>query len=212
MVIGETVKEIILNGIKDYKAYDYVTSLSIINKRCINNFENKDKLLLVVAGPNGSGKTTLIANMYKSGNLHLPYINADLFTLTKFKNIKDEKERNIKSMYYTMNQVEKFIDCGKSFCYETVMSHPSKLELFKNAKDMGFKIYSVFVCTNNPEINVSRVNARALQGGHNVDKEKIISRYYRSVELSKELESISDVFLKFDNSLNLMITNKENQK
>ena len=186
--------------INKFIAYDNKSALNIIKNA--NTYGNNDKILLVVAGPNGSGKTTLISNLYQNNIINFDYLNADLFAIEKFSYILDENEKNMQSMFYTMKEVNNYINSGKSFCYETVLSHPSKIELVQNAKEQGFKIVSIFVYTKSPEINIERVGKRFLQGGHNVPKDKIISRYYRSIELSKKLKELSDEYYEFDNSLN----------
>ncbi len=170
-----------------------------------NKRDKTDKVLFVFAGPNGSGKSTLIANLYLENKLDSKYINADLFCKTIFADIKDINKRNETSMYYTMDLVNRNIANGNSFCYETVLSHPSKLEIVKSAKEKGFKVVSVLVYTKDPQINVRRVEARAKQGGHDVPKDKIISRYYRSLKYAEELFKLSDECFKFDNSNELSI-------
>lgn len=69
-----------------------------------------------------------------------------------------------------------------SFCFETVMSHPSKLAEIEEANEQGYQTYLYFVCTDTPEINVSRVSNRVEKGGHNVSDTKIKERYYRALE------------------------------
>lgn len=88
-----------------------------------------------------------------------------------------------------------------------MLSHPSKLELIKLAKEKGYEITSIFVYTNSPEINIERVAKRVEQGGHDVPKNKIVERYYRSLEFSKVLKEFSKNFYKFNNSKPLAITN-----
>ena len=197
---------------ENFNAYDNKTALNIIKKNNENSLDVNDKNLIIVAGPNGSGKTTLVANLYNSRALSYPYLNADLFASTLLSFIADDLERNKSSMYYTMDKVAKYINIGKSFCYETVLSHPSKIELIKLAKEKGYKITSIFVYTNSPSINIERVKARAEQGGHDVPIDKIQSRYYRSIELSKELKLLSDKYYSFDNSKTLTIKNLEIEK
>lgn len=48
--------------------------------------------------------------------------------------------------------------------------------------------------TVDPNINVARVEARVAFGGHDVDKEKIISLYYKSLNNIKYLMDICDIF------------------
>ena len=173
----------------------------ILEKASKIDNKNDKKILYVFAGPNGSGKSTLIANQYKGKKLYVEYVNADIYCNGIFGYVKNEDERNQKAMEYAMDKVLKNIDRGVAFCYETVLSHPSKIELIKKAKDYGFKIVSTFVYTYRPQINIKRVKIRAEQGGHDVPEDKIISRYYRSIKLAKELKAISDEFYKFDNSI-----------
>jgi len=65
----------------------------------------------------------------------------------------------------------------------TVMSSADKIDFLKKAGECGYKTYLYFIATDSPEINVSRVRYRVTQGGHDVAKDKIISRYFRSLDL-----------------------------
>lgn len=89
---------------------------------------------------------------------------------------------------------------GISFTTESVFSHPSKIELIKEAKKAGYKTYFYFVCLENPEINVKRVASRVKNGGHNVPKEKIIDRYYRTLGLAYDVARLVDRAFFIDNT------------
>lgn len=89
-----------------------------------------------------------------------------------------------------------------TFSFETVMSHKSKLDFMRKAKDKGFKVYLYFICTQDPEINKQRVKNRMIKGGHNVPENKVEERYYRSLEL------LSDAFLMADRTFILDSSNK----
>ena len=158
----------------------------------------KDKICYIFAGPNGSGKSTLITNLYKNNKLNCTYINADIIKY-KGKNLTDQD-----AMKKATSQVRDFIENGYTFCYEMVLSHPSKIDLINSAYDNGYKIISTLVYTNSPQINCARVLLRFKQGGHNVPQDKIISRYYRSLENFKALEKISSEVHTFDNSQELI--------
>lgn len=69
-----------------------------------------------------------------------------------------------------------------SFSFETVFSHPSKIEFIKMAKVKGYRIYLYFIATESPEINISRVENRVAKSGHYVEPQLIISRYHRTLE------------------------------
>jgi len=74
----------------------------------------------------------------------------------------------------------------KSFSFETVMSAPDKVELLQEAQSLGFRTYLYFVATEDPLINIERVRYRVEEGGHDVPRDKIIARYYRSIDLLRE--------------------------
>ncbi len=87
-----------------------------------------------------------------------------------------------------------------SFSFETVMSHPRKIELLKYAKGEGFRNYLYFIATEAPEINISRVRIRVKAGGHAVPEDKIVSRYHRSLDNLLDAVRITDRAFIFDNS------------
>ena len=88
----------------------------------------------------------------------------------------------------------------KRFSFETVFSHSSKLDIMSEAVIAGYKVYLYFVATEGPEINIQRVDARKKLGGHGVPKEKIISRYYKSLELMYGAAQMAYQCYWFDNS------------
>lgn len=59
----------------------------------------------------------------------------------------------------------------------------------------------IFVLTIDPFINVARVETRVASGGHNVDEEKIIKRYYKSLNNIKKLLELCDIFHVYDNTI-----------
>lgn len=94
----------------------------------------------------------------------------------------------------------KLLASNKDFSFETVMSHPGKLDFLKNAKLKGFKTYLYFVATESVTINIGRVQTRVQRGGHDVPQNKIISRYRKSLELlAQAVESVDRAFI-IDNS------------
>jgi predicted ABC-type ATPase len=90
--------------------------------------------------------------------------------------------------------------CKKSFTFETVMSSPDKIEHLKNAKRSGFRTYLYYIATDDPLINISRIEHRVSSGGHSVPKEKIVSRYHRSINLLMQAITSTDRAYIFDNS------------
>jgi predicted ABC-type ATPase len=96
---------------------------------------------------------------------------------------------------------KKLLALKERFSFETVFSHESKLDIMRQAKEAGYKVYLYFVSTESPEINKFRVEARTRQGGHDVPKDKIETRYYRSMNLLYEACQIAYQVFFFDNSV-----------
>ncbi|MBQ3005346.1 MAG: zeta toxin family protein [Clostridia bacterium] len=146
-------------------------------------------IVLVFAGPNGSGKSTVTKGFDIVGE----YINAD--DIKKQKGFSD-----LEAAQYATALRENAVKNNRDFTFETVLSSPRNVELLKNAKVSGYQIEVVFVLTANPQINVLRVAERVKNGGHDVPKDKIVSRYYKSLDNLSKLLKISDVMWVVDNS------------
>jgi predicted ABC-type ATPase len=95
---------------------------------------------------------------------------------------------------------QKLMLTSQSFTFETVMSSPDKINVLKNAQEMGYRTYLYFVATENPIINISRVKHRVKNGGHDVPSEKVKERYFRSLDLLWEAVKYTNRAYLFDNS------------
>lgn len=89
---------------------------------------------------------------------------------------------------------------GRKLSFETVMSHESKLDFLKYAALNGYKNYLYFVSTVSPDINVERVKLRVKENGHDVEEQRIRSRYVRTMNLLNEAISLCYRSFIFDNS------------
>ena len=94
----------------------------------------------------------------------------------------------------------KFLEARQTFTFETVMSSNDKIELLRKAQSIGFRTYLYYVSTEDPQINIARVANRVRMGGHSVPTDKIISRYYKSLDLLFEAIKYSNRAYIFDNS------------
>ena len=95
---------------------------------------------------------------------------------------------------------QKLLETATSFTFETVMSSPDKVQFLHKAQLRGYRTYLYYVATEAPEINISRVQHRVRMGGHPVPEDKIVSRYYRSLELLRDAIHFTDRAYLFDNS------------
>ena len=160
-------------------------------------------IVLVFAGPNGSGKSTVTKGFDIVGE----YINAD--EIKKEKNCSD-----LEAAQFATALREDAVYNMRSFTFETVLSSSRNVELLKKAKNFGYQIEIVYVLTADPQINVSRVAQRVKNGGHDVPMDKIISRYYKSLNNLSKIIQIADVMWVVDNSTEkaeLIIYSKENR-
>ncbi|MDO5150286.1 MAG: zeta toxin family protein [Oscillospiraceae bacterium] len=149
----------------------------------------KNPEIIVFAGPNGSGKSTIT----ELANIIEPYINADNI---KKSNYCTDMEAAVKAEEMRNN----LINQCKSFTFETVLSTDRNIKLLRRAKENGYFIRCIYVLTADPNINIIRVKARTAAGGHDVPKEKILSRYKKALDLIPDLLEICDVCHIYDNS------------
>ncbi|MFJ4345699.1 zeta toxin family protein [Pseudomonas sp. NPDC089401] len=95
---------------------------------------------------------------------------------------------------------QNLLEGGSSFSFETVMSHPSKVAFMHDAQARGYRTYLYFVSTENPEINIDRVNIRVREGGHPVRPDLVRKRYTRALDLLPDAIAASNRAYVFDNS------------
>lgn len=130
-----------------------------------------------------------------------PKIIAELVVLENgFLKLRSEKSSPLIGMIVSDLIREYLLSRGISFTMETVFSHPDKLELIRRAIDKGYKVYLYFVSTEDPLINVKRVEGRVAAGGHDVPHDKIIERYDRTMNNLYEAVKLSYRAYIFDNS------------
>jgi predicted ABC-type ATPase len=165
-------------------------------------------LLNVVAGPNGSGKTTLI-HKFQSMDIELgTYINPDDIA-ANLSGLYEERVR--KAQIIADQQRAECMFRKQSFTFETVMSHPSKIDVMRHAKEVGFFVQLFFIATNNPDINVARVKKRVSMGGHDVPEHLIRQRYERTLNLLPQAIEASHMAYLFDNSASFFKTTQDRQ-
>jgi predicted ABC-type ATPase len=153
--------------------------------------------VLVIAGPNGSGKSTLTDYLVEAGFDFGEYINPDQIAA---RLELPEPQRSKQAQTIADFQRDACLASRLSFSFETVMSHPSKVDFMVRAADAGYDVTIYFVCTSDPEINVARVKNRVALGGHDVPRQRIVARYWRTLELLSLAALVARRTVLFDNS------------
>lgn len=153
--------------------------------------------LLMVAGPNGAGKSTLVRWLQQRGIDFAEYINPDDIA-QELDGSYDKRVREAQSI--ADRRRDTCISERRSFSFETVMSHPSKIDILLRAKQAGFFLQLFFIGTEDPQISADRVALRVAQGGHDVPRDRIAPRWFRTMnQLFSAIEASDRAFV-FDNT------------
>ena len=155
------------------------------------------KQLWVLAGGNGSGKSTFYKlSLLSRRGVH--FLNADMIA----GNINPEQPEQVS--YEAAHLVERirdeFLVSGISFCFETVFSHPSKIDFIAKAKALGYQVILIYMHLDSAGLNEARVAQRVLEGGHSVPPEKIRSRLPRTMKNVATALQLADEARLLDNS------------
>lgn len=66
---------------------------------------------------------------------------------------------------------------NKSFVFETTGAGKNYIKHLREAKVIGYSIHILFLWLGCPELALKRVAERVKQGGHNIPKDVVVSRY-----------------------------------
>jgi predicted ABC-type ATPase len=154
------------------------------------------KQVWVLAGGNGAGKSTFYEVALAPKGVKL--VNAD--TIAKI--IHPEHPETVS--YQAAGIAEKIraalLRQGTSFCFETVFSHPSKIDFIATAKGLGYEVVLVYIHLENAQLNEARVRQRVTEGGHDVPAEKIRGRIPRTMQYVATALPLVDEARLLDNS------------
>ena len=160
--------------------------------------QDERPFVVVFAGPNGSGKSSLTRQLLAQGHELGEYINPDDIA-ADLSGPYDERVRRAQQI--ADDRRADAISARRSFSFETVFSHPSKLDVLDQARRAGFEAILFFVAVDDPSINVERVKTRVSLGGHDVPADRIEKRYRRTMALLPEMLARVDRAWIFDNTL-----------
>lgn len=178
--------------------------------------EKKDNALdlhvVVFAGPNGSGKTSLIDEIKQTGlatvrgvyPLPAYFINPDQVAKDLQGDFADQNARDEAAQSAAMRIRAEATASKLPFAFETVMSHPSRINEMLMLKEQDYRLFLTFITTDDPEKNVARVTLRYETGtttGHYVAPDKVRERYHRTLALLPRAAEIADAVYIYDNSV-----------
>ena len=157
--------------------------------------ETEPQLWLLVGG-NGAGRSTF--QRLFLAPLGVPFVNADAIARLVFPH--DSEAHSYEAARLAEQQREQLLQSGLSFCFETVYSHPSKVDFTARAKARGYTIILVLIHLDDPMLNQARIAQRTAEGGHDVTPEKVISRIPRTLSHVKASLPLCDEVHLLDNA------------
>lgn len=162
--------------------------------------EGEKPVMIMMAGINGAGKSTFFEEYLEC--LGFPFLNADNISKERLGRHALTMEEGVKSSKAVSEEILKATQNSSSFVRETVFSDLGghRLSEISNVVKEGYKVILCYIWLNSPELAEARVNQRVSQGGHDVERKKIATRYPRTLHNLKEAIPITDVVYVFDNS------------
>lgn len=154
------------------------------------------KQLWILVGGNGAGKSTFYKHYLEP--LGLPFVNADILARMAYPDAPEAHSYDAARLAEQMRN--ELLLSGASFCFETVYSHPSKIDFVAHAKALGYEVIMVVVHLHSAELNQARVAERVAEGGHSVPDVKVSSRIPRTLKHIKTSIPLCDRVQVYDNS------------
>jgi predicted ABC-type ATPase len=152
--------------------------------------------LWLLAGGNGAGKSTFY-NRYLAPR-GLRFVNAD--EIARMIAPNDPMSASYEAAGLGEEIRTRLLQQRESFCFETVFSHPSKIDFAARARALDYEIVLVFIHLTDASLNQARVAHRVRGGGHDVPADKVASRIPRTLEHIRAVFPLCDRVDVLDNS------------
>lgn len=202
--------------------FDYASTISYLSKKMISSKDDFDyalkvrnediqgfnfsdfkpivgshnnKTAFIITGAIGSGKSTLVQYLYLNGFFvnDIEFLYEDLIKKTFFGDVVPQKKAYNYAKAYLSYKLKNVLSNGQDFVFELVPSNSEKINILQTIKNCGYKLVSIYLCTDNEEINLSRVQKRMSYGADFVSEEKVKSRISLLSRQLNKIVSASDV-------------------
>lgn len=156
--------------------------------------------LQVIAGVNGAGKSSIIGAAIRGfgGNYYNPDEAAR--ALVAANPGLDQAEANAAAWLHGKEELERAIDNGLDFAFETTLGANTMPRKIEEAAAAGYEVRIWFVGLSSAELHIARVHLRVSKGGHPIPEDDIRRRYEHSrLNLIHLLPALTELRV-FDNS------------
>ena len=161
--------------------------------------------IYIIAGCNGAGKTTAAETILPEFLDCKEFVNAD--SIAKGLSPFQPETVSIQAARIMLTRIRELINEKSTFAFETTLTTKSYLSILKMAKDIGYKVVLYYFWIDSVELALKRISDRVKKGGHDVPKDVVHRRYFRSLDnLTNLFIPISDYWFILDNTK--QITNK----
>lgn len=155
-----------------------------------------EKQLWILTGGNGAGKSTFYRLFLEPRGM--VFINAD--NIARDLSPDSPEEASYRAARLAEIIRYELLQEGATFCYETVFSHPSKIDFIADARALGYQVILVFIHLDCSDLNKARVAQRVGKGGHAVPEIKIESRIPRTLDNVRQALALANEVHVIDNS------------
>ncbi|NKI19272.1 AAA family ATPase [Spongiibacter sp. KMU-166] len=128
----------------------------------------------LLAARNGSGKSTFYRTQLQP--LGMPFVNADILARELYPDLPEQHSYEAARLAEQIRM--QLLQEGRTFCFETVFSHPLKIDFVAQAKAFGYEIVLVFIHLDSAMLNNTRVAQWMEEDGHNVPEGKVNERFH----------------------------------
>lgn len=155
--------------------------------------------LYILGGPNGTGKTTYYTTALSEIFIEkqLSFLNIDLLT-KELGGFTAENFAHAEMIY--RERITSLVKSQSDFMIESNLARSSDYDWLENMVKAGYEIVLYFLCTDDINIHIRRVQQRVIEGGHDIEVEIIKHRYQIALMYLKgKLHIFKEVYL-IDNS------------
>ena len=156
--------------------------------------------LYIIGGCNGAGKTTASFTVLPEMLDCDEFINAD--EIARGLSPLNPERVSIDAGRLMLTGIDKLIMKRKDFAFESTLSGRSFTKTIMRAKNNGYQTTLVFFWLDSVDLAIERVKIRVLEGGHDINRNVIIRRYFSGLNnLFKLYMPICDYWMIFNNSI-----------